>query len=247
MASSRQESEGHLATSGVEARQAVKEKASWAWYLFWLSLVVLGLVLAFWQYQRGLEKQVRLQALAEQPLRIQPEQLPLNLAPVQLRGEFLGERTLWLDNRIYQGQVGVAALTPLRTGEGRWWLVDRGFVATGADRSGVPRLTTPSGQVQLSGSWQLLNDEDWVWGPNREGERLQAVDLSPWADLPGEAFAGVLHQQSGPGLLQPWWSANSMPPARHWGYSVQWLLLALLAFWMAWGPARPGRKRKSNA
>lgn len=217
--------------AGVKPRPAL---ARLLWWPFWLTLLLVGLLLANWQWQRADEKQRLDQALASAPLLFNPAQLPPNLAELQLQGQWLAERTLWLDNRIHQGRIGVAALTPLLTADGRWWLVQRGFVATGVDRSQLPQLITPTGPVSLTGRWQLLEQQRaLVFGDNREGDRLQSINLQPWADLPGPVFAGVVHQTAGDGLLQPWWQPSQMTAARHQGYALQWLLLSALALCMA--------------
>lgn len=144
------------------------------------------------------------------------------------------ERTLWLDNRILNGKVGVAALTPLQARDGRWWLIQRGFVATSVDRSQLPQISTPTGEVTLTGRWQpLQKSQALVFGDNREGDRLQSISLQPWQDLGKLVFAGVVHQESGAGGLDRWWSPSQMTAERHWGYAVQWLLLAGLALLMA--------------
>lgn len=203
------------------------------WWPFWLTLVLVGLLLASWQWQRAGEKVLLARTLAEAPLLTNPQQPPPQLAELQLQGRWLSGRTLWLDNRIHQGRVGVAALTPLLTPEGRWWLVQRGFVATPVDRSLLPRLVTPAGPVTLTGRWQELDRRALVFGDNREGDRLQSISLEPWADLPGPVFAGVVHQTAGDSLLQPWWQPSQMTAARHRGYALQWLLLSVLALFTA--------------
>ncbi|SFX30558.1 SURF1 family protein [Marinospirillum alkaliphilum DSM 21637] len=203
------------------------------WYGFWLLLVVIGLLLANWQWQRAAEKQLLQQAMIDAPVLLNPTDMPPNLAQLQLTGYWLPERSLWLDNRILNGQVGVAALTPLMTDDGRWWLVQRGFAATGVDRGYLPEDTVSSRLVQVTGRWQWLDQSALVFGANREGDRLQSISLEPWEDLDRLVFNGVLHQESGDDQLQPWWQPSQMTPERHLGYALQWLLLSLLALFMA--------------
>ncbi|SFC40172.1 Cytochrome oxidase assembly protein ShyY1 [Marinospirillum celere] len=195
--------------------------------------MALGLLLSNWQWQRAAEKQDLEERLAEVSQTTNPQVEPEPHSLLVLEGEFLAERTLWLDNRILDGQLGVAALTPLVTETGRWWLVQRGFEPTPVDRSYLPSIETPAGQVEIEGRWQQLQGQALVFGDNREGDRLQSISLEPWADLPGSSFAGVVHQLEGEGKLRSWWKPNQMPVERHQGYAVQWLLLASLALVMA--------------
>jgi cytochrome oxidase assembly protein ShyY1 len=227
--------QGKTSSSSGQSCTGVKlKKVMFYWWCFWLLLVVVGLFLASWQWQRAGEKQELQKDLQEAAILENPDQAPPAWAQVQLTGTFLGEKTLWLDNRILDGRVGVAALTPLMTKDGRWWLVERGFVATTVDRSQLPSISTPEGKVVIQGRWQRLEDQgSLVYGANREGDRLQSISLEPWHNLEGQVFYGVLHQQAGEGQLQPWWTPNQMPPERHFGYAVQWLLLAGLALMMA--------------
>ena len=143
-----------------------------------------------------------------------------------------------LDNRTLEGRLGVAVLTPLRSDDGRLWLVQRGFLATGPSRAS-PEVETPAGEVRVEGRWQEAIEGPPLFGPNREGDRLQRIALAAWGDgeegndgkSAGERFAhdGWLHLESGPGLLETWWRPSVMPPSRHLGYAVQWWGLALVA------------------
>ena len=191
-----------------------------------------GLLLAHWQWQRAAEKTQLLAQQAATEKLFNPQVSPTNLAKVTLSGRFLGEHTLWLDNRVLDGEVGVAVLTPFVADSGHWWLVQRGFMPTVVDRSVEPEVSTPQGPQEISGVWQHLQSGHLVLGDNREGNRLQSITLSPWRALTQPHFQGVLHQNAGEGQLASWWTPSQMPPERHIGYAVQWLLLALLAMVM---------------
>jgi len=215
-------------------RRQVKRLVSLAlWWGVWGSFMLAGVMLAHWQWERAGEKhQLLAQANVTQRL-YNPEKAPPNLAKVSLSGHFLEEETLWLDNRVLQGQVGVAALTPFVADTGHWWLVQRGFIPTVVDRSVEPEINTPSGHQEIMGDWQYLQQGNLVLGDNREGNRLQSIALTPWAHLSQPNFKGVVHQSAGAGQLTPWWKPSQMPPERHIAYAVQWLMLALLALVMA--------------
>lgn len=203
------------------------------WWIFWLSLVLVGLSLSQWQWQRAAEKRSLLTQWSAEEIIINPNYKPNNLSRVRLTGHYLHQDTLWLDNRIYRGQIGVAALTPLVTATGEWWLIQRGFVPTSVDRSIEPSVETPLEEVTLIGYWQALNREAFKLGDNQVGNRLQTIELLPWKPIEYTAFEGVIHQIEGEGLQQPWWEPTSMPPERHQAYAVQWFLLASLALIMA--------------
>src|SRR5687768_2143218 len=60
---------------------------------------------------------------------------------VVVRGQFLHQHTLLLDNRLRQGRPGYEVLTPLALEDGRTHvLVNRGWVAAGASRDTPPAV-----------------------------------------------------------------------------------------------------------
>lgn len=198
------------------------------WWLFWSVLVVLGLALGVWQWDRADQKRDYLARLEQAPALESPGETPPEGAHITLSGEYLPDETLFLDNRVVEGRVGVAVLTPFRDDEGRLWLVQRGFLPTQGARA-TPEVETPSERVSVEGQWQPANDDALVFGENREGDRLQRIDHQAWPSLPEFAFEGWLHLDAGAGMLKPWWEPNVMPPSRHLGYAVQWWGLSLAA------------------
>lgn len=214
-------------------------RRQWLWWSLWSLLVALGLALGLWQWERAEDKRVYLAELEGAPRLEAPREAPPNGTYLTLTGEYLPHDTLFLDNRTLDGRLGVAVLTPLRGDDGRLWLVERGFLETGPSRE-TPTVETPEGPVVLQGRWQSDGKQAPLFGPNREGKRLQGIDLDAW----NEAFAhpGWLHLESGEGALAPWWTPSVMPPSRHLGYAVQWWGLALAALVvMVIGGRRLGR------
>ncbi len=188
--------------------------------------MVLGVFLGLWQWDRAGEKRDYLARLDAAPELTAPRDAPPEGTHLTLSGEYLADQTLFLDNRTLDGRLGVAVLTPLRGDDGRVWLVDRGFLATGPSRE-TPRVETPEGSVTLKGAWQVAGDQPPLFGPNREGQRLQGIVLEAWEQ--DFAHPGWLHLEDGEGALDAWWQPSVMPPSRHLGYAVQWWGLALAA------------------
>lgn len=203
------------------------------WWLSWSLLIALGMILGGWQWQRAEEKRVHLARLDAAPTLTMPVSSPPEGAEVHLQGHYVAEATRFLDNRVLHGRVGVAVLTPLVDAQGRWWLVERGFVPSGPRRQD-PAIDTPAGPVEVSGQWQVAGQNAPLFGPNQEGRRIQRVDLSVWEDASRFAHAGWLHQTAGDGSFAAWWAPNVMPPSRHLGYAVQWWGLAVAAAVVMW-------------
>lgn len=233
-----------MSSMAVSRRRAYR----WVWWGFWAGLAALGVSLGLWQWERAEDKRLWQAAYENAPSLIEPGEAPPFGARLTLTGEYLGDQTLFLDNRIHAGQLGVAVLTPLRGHDGRLWLVERGFLATGT-RRGDPHVATPTGTVTVQGRWQPADDQGLLLGVNREGKRLQQVDLDAFAGT--FAHPGWLHQEPnqepdpgpGGGSLASWWQPSVMSPARHLGYALQWWGLSLAALVFMW----IGRRRRAEA
>lgn len=201
----------------------------YVWCVFWGVLVLLGIFLGLWQWERAADKRVLLAAREAAPSVKSPLTMPVEGSELHLQGEYLANHTLYLDNRIVDGHLGVAVLTPFRDTSDQLWLIQRGFIETGPSRA-VPQADTPEGVVSVSGEWQVARSGGPLYGKNREGLRLQQISLTPWeSTLPAFTYAGWLHADQGEGVFTPWWEANVMPPSRHLGYAFQWWGLALAA------------------
>ena len=221
-------------------------------------VVVLTVQLGNWQVGRALEKSA-MQAKFESVAASQA--VPLGLAPpaewqsVELRGAWRTEGSILLDNRVHQGRVGYHVLSPLELAGGRGWvLVNRGWVAAGADRSRLPAIGAPPGEVTLSGRIRYPADDVFTLAKEPAAGRVwQVLDLvryRDWADLPVAGF--VVLQTGGPddGLIRDW----PRPDAgvdRHRGYALQWYSLAALAAgltgWYAWNGLRRTKRDHHNA
>ena len=208
-------------------------------YCAGLATIALALAAAQWQTRRADEKlalQARWDAAAQgearllEPGRTAPPDLPQR---VRVRGHFVPEATVYLDNRQLDGVAGFFVITPLEAEAGApWVLVNRGFVARDpADRTRIAVGTAPAGELLVEGLA--------VERPTRSLELGEA----PVARLPGiwqnldyaayEQAAGrpVLHlvvqqtSEAGDGLRRHW-PAPSAGVDKHRGYAFQWYAIA---------------------
>ena len=234
------------------------------WWAFWLVLVGVGLLLSQWQWQRAEQKREIEQFLLDAETLFNPLEEPSLFANVTLTGTFADQESLWLDNRIHEGQVGVALMTPFVDVNGRWWLVDRGFVETGGHRRALddqlPNYV--GGLVVINATWQPLDPHNLAFSLDSqpEGMRIPRIDPAYWMprsqidSAPAVQqsveqrfrYSGVLHlqdtSQGMDGRLR-WWQPTQMSPQRHMGYSLQWLLLAFIALLFAFAGQRFFRSR----
>jgi cytochrome oxidase assembly protein ShyY1 len=201
-------------------------------------LMPVLLTLGFWQLDRAEEKR-QLQALFEQRVAAGPvlmsqlEQLPdLHYQAVRLRGEYINEIALLLDNRIYQGRFGYEIITPFQLADSdQIVLINRGWIAGDRSRRTLPEIPAVAGELELLGQ---------IYIPRRELMQLADHPQQGWPrvvqKLDVAALANELQQTLFPysvrlsagsaGLLQANWMVVNQQPEKHVGYAVQWFAMA---------------------
>jgi surfeit locus 1 family protein len=217
--------------------------------------------LGFWQLDRARQKldlQDRINQQANLPAWRTGELLQASdpLAglhrPVQLRGQWVEAASVFLDNRQMATRNGFILVTPLRlAGSQRTVLVQRGWVPRDfTDRSRVPTIDTPSGEVQVEGRLAPPPGKLYQLGDAGTGAIRQNIDLNAFAQETGLDLMAVSVQQAGDspeGLLREWPRA-AVGVDKHHGYAFQWFglcaLAGLLYVWFQF--ISPRRKRISH-
>ena len=227
---------------------------AWRRALVWavaLAAMALTASLGRWQLSRAAEKEALQAAIAErqrlpaldgaslaQALSDDQARELLHRA-ITLRGHWLADRTVFLDNRPMARQTGFYVLTPLRlTGRDRVVLVQRGWAPRHqVDRSLLPPVQTPTGEVQVSGRIAAHPPRVYQLGQEQGGAIRQNLDLDAWRAETGLPLAPVLVVQTGAasdGLQRDWPEAAS-GVEKHYGYAFQWFglctLIGLLLLW----------------
>ncbi|MCC6592551.1 MAG: SURF1 family protein [Xanthomonadales bacterium] len=199
-------------------------------------LAAAGLAqLGRWQLQRAADKQTLLTGIEEahasglvEFATLDPR-ASLRFRAVRVRGEFIADRQVLLDNQMRAGQPGVRVYVPLRlSGTRLALLVDRGWLARPDRSAPLPQLNLPAGEVLLNG---LLLDppgggillgaaaNDWP----RLLTRIDLSALEPEIGLPLlDCVLEDLHTPRGESIR-----AGMLPPERHRGYALQWFGLSL--------------------
>ena len=202
-------------------------------------LLPLLLKLGFWQLSRHHEKFELEQTLAERQSlpalslsEVQRYEDPMYL-PVNITGHFNSTQYFLLDNQIYQGKAGYDLIMPFITANGEWLLVNRGWLPS-VNRLELPEITTPKGEINLSGSlYRQLGKpftlgED-VWG-NDWPKRIQAIHFNRMSDAlkqPLPLFIVQLNaNESGVFQVRP--KEMKTSASKHLGYAVQWFLMAMV-------------------
>lgn len=233
-----------------------KARSTTGWR-FWLLLVASLATMAVtfslgrWQLSRAAQKealQAAITARQQQPP-LDGATLARPLTPAQkdellhrsitLRGEWLADRTIFLDNRPMQGQAGFYVLTPLRlAGSDTVLLVQRGWAPRHqVQREALPPVDTPAGTVQVTGRIAEHPSRVYQLGTDSAGPIRQNLDLDAFRAETGLPLASTMVLQTGgasEGLRRDWPEAATGVD-KHYGYAFQWFglctLIGLLFLW----------------
>jgi surfeit locus 1 family protein len=220
------------------------------WLVSVITLIAVGVTLSLgrWQMSRAALKE-QMQASVEQRglldkldaavlLANAPLETVLNRY-IGLRGRWLADKTVLLDNRQMNGKVGFLVVTPLQL-EGRTEavLVQRGWAPRNfVDRAQVPAIDTPGGVVDVNGRIVPPPAKLYELGRSEAGPIRQNLDLAPFSEEIKVPLLAVSVQQTGlasEGLLRDW-PAPSAGSDKNYGYAFQWFgLSALLAILYVW-------------
>ncbi len=169
--------------------------------------------------------------------------------PVRLRGHWVPQASVFLDNRQMDGRPGFFLVTPLRLADSdRAVLVQRGWTPRDfIDRSRVPAVPTAGGEVVLEGRLAPPPAKLYELGASAPGPIRQNIELASLAsefrlDL---LDASVLQtSEAGDGLSRQWPRIETGVDKHH-GYAFQWFgLCALAAVLYLWFQLiSPRRKR----
>lgn len=173
--------------------------------------------------------------------------------PVRLRGHWLPQRTVFLENRQMHARVGFYVVTPLQLADRpEAVLVQRGWVPRDLrDRALLPAVPAPQGDVELSGLIAPPPARLYEFAGGGTGLIRQNLDLDAFRIETGLALAPLSVQASdspataGDGLLREW-PHPAVDVQKHYGYAFQWFALcALMAGLYVWFQLVRPRLRRS--
>lgn len=199
--------------------------------------------LGFWQISRLHEKQ-RLNAQQRSALAAPSRRIDHTIVPyeairdrrVELHGWYDESHQVLLTGRVEAGSPGVHVVTPLRLGNGRVVLVDRGWLYAADAATALPQRYPEPGLQTVVGlamplqsgghfpMWRVPIDSIQVWA-------TRALDPdSLAARLPYPVAAWYVRQLPGPGVpAQPLRAApKPYDEFMHISYAVQWFLFATI-------------------
>jgi surfeit locus 1 family protein len=203
--------------------------------------------LGWWQLDRAAIKTQIAERLQERsqlpPLRAVdlrgPSPDELHQRQVVLRGQWVPQATVYLDNRPMQGLAGFVVVTPLRlTGQTDAVLVQRGWVPRDfQDRTRLPALHTPDGEVEVLGAVAPPPSQLYAFGQADSGVIRQNIELPAYGQETGLSLLPLSVVQVGPedSQFRRAWPQPGLDVAKHHGYAFQWFALcALIGLLYVW-------------
>ncbi|MBV9889496.1 MAG: SURF1 family protein [Rhizobacter sp.] len=224
-----------------------------------LAGVALAARLGLWQLHRADQKlalQASLEARSHEP--------PLDAATlartsdlaqgqqhrgVAVRGHWVTDRTVFLDNRQMDGKVGFFVVTPLALdATAATVLVERGWAPRNfAARDVLPPVATPEGDVTVVGTVAPTPARLFDFGGAASGPIRQNLDIDAFARETGLALLPLSIVQSDTGAaadgLVRHWPQPAADVQKHYGYAAQWFAIAAgIAILYVWHRfIRPGK------
>ena len=206
-------------------------------------LVSLGIVLAQWQMRRADDKQIIKNTLLQRSAAAVipfsstlPSVEQLEYRHLSLRGEFIADWAVYLDNRPLNGVAGFYVLMPFKiVGAERAVLVVRGWLPRDpAIRDKLLPYITPVGTIEIIGmvrrnfSRVLQLGDAGVLHPQAIIQNIDIKQFSEDSQLKLEPF--ILEQTSAleDGLLRVW-PSPALGIEKHRAYALQWYALAVMA------------------
>jgi surfeit locus 1 family protein len=206
--------------------------------------VAIGLSLAQWQTRRATEKielaeklQARQSAPAIRLDAVLPNSEDIEFRRIIVKGEFLRDWPIYLDNRPNNGVAGFYLLMPFKISSSNLHvLIARGWIPRNpADRMKVPPIIAPDGTIEIEGLARLSIGHVMQLGEvdaPRPHSIVQNLDVADFAESTKLNMQPIIVEQlsdTRDGLIRTW-PLPSTGVEKHRGYAFQWYALAAMAF-----------------
>lgn len=159
----------------------------------------------------------------------------LQFQKVTVDGVYVNELTMFVQNKMYKGQMGYEVLTPLRIkGQQQLLLVDRGWVQQPENKT-LPKINFVNGEQHIVANIKLLNEYQFILGKNilnplQSPLVMQKINIDEIAQATHQEFYPFvvrLDVSQENGFIRDW-VIMTVEPERHLAYAVQWFALALV-------------------
>lgn len=178
-----------------------------------------------------MEAQAGVPVLSAESLKTTKDVTTLLHQPAKLTGQWVADKTVFLDNRQMRDRVGFYVVTPLQLDNGAAVLVYRGWVPRNfLDRAALPVVPTPAGEVTVQGRIAPQPGKLYEPGVPSKTAIRQNLDLALFAEEARLPLLNVVLMQGGSaadGMLRDWPVVN-LGVDKHYGYAAQWFGISAL-------------------
>ena len=223
-------------------------RPSWSSSLLFTCLILVFLALGRWQLDRAEQKaEIQLQFEQAPSFQVLPEAVKApRFAHISLKGRFDPERHVLIDNQLLRGRPGVHVLTPFELDDGRWVLVNRGWLPLAPDRQVLPTVPTRSNSQVIGGKLdELYQPGRRIGAPDKVGQD-HWPQLLTYPDMDDIAFALgttlypltlLLDEAHSDGFEGRNWKPVNTGAAKHQARALQWFtfVIAALVIWIFLG------------
>jgi surfeit locus 1 family protein len=206
--------------------------------LLTIALLTLFVSLGSWQWNRGAAKRLlwdQFEYSAQAVYSARPpalDSLP-RYSRIAFSARYRPEKQFLLDNRINNGRPGYEVLTPAETSDGRWILVNRGWIPFSGYRDRLPDVSMQGGAVAtISGYVDELPSAGLASGrapPARDDLWPKVTSYPTPQELENALGESITHRIvlldrsiAGYGDYVRAWSPAGLSPDRHFSYAIQW-------------------------
>lgn len=221
----------------------VKLNLDWKINILAILLLPCLISLGFWQLDRAEQKR-QLQSsftrlMASEPLdfMILKNTTPINYQPVSLTGHYDSRYTLYLDNKIQQGEYGVEVLSAFKIKETNDWVwINRGWQKADPSRRSLPTVPKLSEQTTQINAMLYKPEKSLLLLEKPIAKKLiknipillPEFNSSYLTTLPINFYPHSFRlAENQYGSLTNNWKLINQSPDKHHGYAVQWFAMAV--------------------
>ncbi len=202
--------------------------------------VLIFIWLGVWQLHRYHYKKIlmnnyqsRLQAAPKPFSDIKNEDIQFQ--SVIVKGRYLKDSVMLIQNRLYQGRLGFEVLTPFQVADSeKLLLVDRGWIEKPANQA-IPKVTLDQEVLTTTGYIKLLDEHQFILGKNilyplihpLTMQKIDIAELSKLTHFSYYPFVLRLALSEQNGFVRDW-TITAVEPERHMGYAIQWFVMAFV-------------------
>ncbi|MDJ1371132.1 SURF1 family protein [Gulosibacter molinativorax] len=170
---------------------------------------------------------------------------------VLVEGEYLEDEQLLVRGRPRDGLPGFEILTPLETSDGRIFIVNRGWLPTGAEQDhpdSVP--AAPAGEVSVTA--RLKPSEPEIPGRSAPEGQIATIHVETFAANLGEDRTysdayGLLRSETPSGETGALVPKPELTEGNHLSYAFQWIIFAIIALvGLVYGVREEFRERNAD-